>query len=79
MCRRFIVKFHDKIAYKNDLGQHILPSNLEVTVYESSDTEAIGGQTGEKECTIRLIIPALKSIWRKQKFLPSPESGNAPE
>ncbi|UOE58050.1 hypothetical protein [Cytobacillus oceanisediminis] len=44
-----IVKSHDKIAYRNDLGQFILPNNLEVTVYESTDVEPIDEETGQRQ------------------------------
>lgn len=40
-----VVKSHDKIAYKNDLGEYILPSTLEVSVYESTDVEAVDEST----------------------------------
>lgn len=42
-----IVKSHDKIAYKNDLGQYILPSKFEVNAYETSDVEPKDPETGE--------------------------------
>lgn len=44
-----VVKAHDKIAYRNDLGEYILPSNLEVAVYESSDVEPIDPETQERK------------------------------
>lgn len=43
-----VVKSHDKIAYKNDVGEYILPSDLEINVYESSDVEAIDPETDER-------------------------------
>ncbi|MES9681788.1 hypothetical protein ABWK22_02485 [Gottfriedia acidiceleris] len=44
-----VVKSHDKIAYKNDLGEYILPSNLEIAVYESSDVEPIDEATKQRK------------------------------
>ncbi|WP_103656390.1 hypothetical protein, partial [Bacillus thuringiensis] len=44
-----VVRSHDKIAYKNDLGEYILPSNLEVNVYESSDVEPIDEETKQRK------------------------------
>lgn len=44
-----IVRSHDKVAYRNDAGQYLLPSNLEITVLESTDVEPIDEETGERK------------------------------
>ncbi|BCT30480.1 hypothetical protein [Bacillus velezensis] len=43
-----IVRSHDKIAYQNELGEHLLPSNLEIDVYESTDVEPVDPTTQER-------------------------------
>lgn len=43
-----VVHSHDKIAYRNDLGEYLLPSNLQVAAYESNDMEAIDEETKER-------------------------------
>lgn len=43
-----VVRSHDKIAYKNDFGQSILPSNLDITVYESTDVDPIDETTQQR-------------------------------
>lgn len=44
-----VVRSHDKIAYKNDLGQYILPSNLEVSVFETTDVEPLDDTTKQRK------------------------------
>ncbi|MEK1828975.1 hypothetical protein AAAC51_07450 [Priestia megaterium] len=44
-----VVRSHDKIAYRNDLGEYILPNNLEVSVYETTDVEPIDTTTQQRK------------------------------
>src|SRR5699024_10648717 len=44
-----VVTSHDKIAYRNDLGEYLVPSNLEVDMLESTDMEPIDDDTNERK------------------------------
>lgn len=44
-----VVKSMDKIAYRNDQGNYILPSNFEVNAIESTDTEPIDEVTKDRK------------------------------
>lgn len=43
-----VVKAHNKMAFKNDEGKYILPSNFEVSVMETTDVEELEPETGER-------------------------------
>lgn len=44
-----VVTSHNKVSYLNDIGEHILPSSLEIEAIESTDTSEINAETGDRD------------------------------